>query len=61
MACLLVNAWLLLRDALLAERKRDLAHVYFSEHLPEIHRLSEAIQAADATPLQFRDSILGSD
>jgi hypothetical protein len=61
MACLLVNCWLLLRDAPLAERKRDLAHVYCEEHLPEIHRLSEAIQAADITPLWLRESILGRE
>jgi len=60
MACLLVNCWLLLRDAPLAERKRDLAHVYYGEHLPEIHRLSEAIQAADITPLRLGESVLGS-
>jgi hypothetical protein len=61
MACLLVNCWLLLRDAPLAERKRDLAHVYCEEHLPEIHRLNEAIRAADITPLRLRESILGGE
>lgn len=58
MVCYLVNSWLVLRDATIDERKRDLARLYIGEHLPEIHRTGEAIACADRTALEVRDSIL---
>ena len=54
----IVNSWLVLQDALHSERKRDLARVYISEHLPRIHAASEIVLAADATPLQAQDTVL---
>ena len=60
MAVYLLNCWLLLQDARLTERKQAIAKVYIGEHLPQIHRLVEAIQAADITPLQIRETILAS-
>jgi 3-(methylthio)propanoyl-CoA dehydrogenase len=59
-ACYLVNSWLMLRDAVASERKGNLARLYITEYLPEIHRSGEAILSADTTPLQVRDSILSS-
>jgi hypothetical protein len=58
MAVYLVNCWLLLQDARLSERKRAIAQVYLAEHLPQVHRVGEAIHAADATPLEVRAAIL---
>jgi alkylation response protein AidB-like acyl-CoA dehydrogenase len=57
MACYLLNSWLLLRDSLRARRKAELAKVYIAEHLPDIHRLGEAILAADPAPLLARQVI----
>lgn len=58
MAVYIVNSWLLLQDAPLLERKRDLAQVYFAEHLPKVHCSAEVIQQADEMPLQARNTIL---
>jgi alkylation response protein AidB-like acyl-CoA dehydrogenase len=57
-AAYIVNSWLVLQDALHSERKRDLARVYISEHLPRIRAASDIVLAADATPLQARDTVL---
>ncbi len=61
LAVYLTNSWLLLRDACKSERKRDLARAYIAEHLPHIHSAGEAILAADATPLQVRETVLSED
>jgi hypothetical protein len=58
MAVVVLNAWLMLRDARLSDRKRAIAHVYITEHLPKVKGAAAAIQAADPTPLQVRDIIL---
>jgi alkylation response protein AidB-like acyl-CoA dehydrogenase len=58
MAVYLVNAWLLLLDGAVGERKCDLARVYAAEHLPHIHSAAQAILAADAAPLQARSTVL---
>jgi 3-(methylthio)propanoyl-CoA dehydrogenase len=58
MAAYIVNSWLLLQDALVSERKRDLAQVYIAEHLPKVHAAGQAIQAADERPLQARETLL---
>jgi alkylation response protein AidB-like acyl-CoA dehydrogenase len=58
MAVYLLNSWLLLRSGLASERKQAVAQVYIADHLPKIHCAAEAIQAADATPLQLRAAVL---
>jgi alkylation response protein AidB-like acyl-CoA dehydrogenase len=55
-----VNSWLMLQVARASDRKRAMAHVYISEHLPKVRSSAAAIQAADPTPLQVRDEILAS-
>jgi len=60
MAVYVVNAWLMLQDARLSERKKAMAKVYIYEVLPKIHRSAEAIQVADATPLDARGLVLAS-
>ncbi len=60
MAVHVINSWLLLQDARISERKKAVAQVYMAEHLPEVHRASAAIQAADATPLQVRGTVLAT-
>jgi len=55
-----VNSWLMLQDARVSDRKRAMAHVYITEHLPKIRSSAAAIQAADPTPLLVRDEILAS-
>jgi hypothetical protein len=61
MAVYLTNCWLLLRDARLSERKRDLARAYITERLPHIHSAAETIFGADRTPLEVRTSILSEN
>jgi alkylation response protein AidB-like acyl-CoA dehydrogenase len=58
MAVILVNSWLLLRDARCSRCRRDLARAYLSRHLPQLRGAGEAILAADDTLLQVRDTIL---
>jgi alkylation response protein AidB-like acyl-CoA dehydrogenase len=58
MAAYIVNAWLLLQDAEVSERKHNLARVYIAEHLPGIRSAGQAILCADSTPLEARGSIL---
>lgn len=58
MAAYIVNGWLLLQDARVSERKRNLAQVYITEYLPRIHAAAQAVLCADSTPLQVRGVIL---
>jgi alkylation response protein AidB-like acyl-CoA dehydrogenase len=58
MAVYVVNSWLLLRDALVSERKIDLARFYIAENLPKARAAGEAIMAADGSLLRLRDSVL---
>jgi alkylation response protein AidB-like acyl-CoA dehydrogenase len=58
MAVYVVNSWLLLRDALISERKMDLARFYIAENLPKVHAAGEAIMAADGSLLRLSDSVL---
>lgn len=58
MAVYLVNSWLLLQDARLSERKRAIAQVYITEHLPQVYRAGKSVHAADATPLEVKGTIL---
>lgn len=58
MAALLSNSWLLLQDACLDARKRNLVKVYVGEHLPHIHSRSETILNAETIPLHGMDMLL---
>jgi alkylation response protein AidB-like acyl-CoA dehydrogenase len=49
MAVYVVNSWLLLQDALISERKRDLARLYIIENLPKVHAAGDTILIADDT------------
>jgi acyl-CoA dehydrogenase-like protein len=60
MAVYILNSWLLLQDAQASERKRDLAQVYFAEHLPDVTRAHQSIVNASAVPLQARNTVLGA-
>jgi alkylation response protein AidB-like acyl-CoA dehydrogenase len=60
MSIYILNSWLLLQDARTSERKKAIAEVYIADHLPQIHRTVETIQAADATPLEARKAILAA-
>jgi hypothetical protein len=57
-ATYVVNGWLMLQDARLAERRREMAHVYIAEILPKIRGRVATLQAMDPAPLQARDIIL---
>ena len=59
-AVYVVNCWLMLRHARGDERKRAVAQVYISEHLPRVKKAVAAVQAADPTPLKVRDAVLAS-
>ncbi|MGD8398042.1 MAG: acyl-CoA dehydrogenase family protein [Anaerolineae bacterium] len=58
MAVYLLTSWLVLRDAPLGERKRELARVYIGEVMPHFHGRLAALRAGDPTPLQARDLLL---
>jgi len=60
MAVYIFNSWLLLQDASVSERKRDLAQVYMAEHMPDITRANQSIINASAIPLQTRNTVLGA-
>lgn len=60
MATVVVNGWLLLQDGRTDPRKAELAHVYLAEHLPRLQAAGQAILAADAAPLQARQTILAA-
>ena len=57
-ATYVVNGWLMLQDARLAERRREMAHVYIAEISPKIRGRVATLQAMDPAPLQARDIIL---
>jgi len=58
MAAYIINSWLLLQDALVSQRKADLACVYINEHLPKVHQANETILKSDALPLEVRDTVI---
>ena len=60
MAVHVVNCWLMLQDARLSERKREMARIYFSETLPKIRGRAAALQGIDPAVLRGRDIVLGS-
>ena len=53
-----INCWLTLQDARLAERKRDLATVYIGETLPVLRSKVDVLRALDPAPLRARDTVL---
>ncbi len=57
-ATYVVNGWLMLRDARVAARKREIARVYIAEILPKIRGRVAMLQAVDPAPLEARDVIL---
>jgi alkylation response protein AidB-like acyl-CoA dehydrogenase len=58
MAVYVINCWLMLRDARLAERKRAMARVYIAETLPKIYGKVAVFQALDPAPVQARELVL---
>ena len=60
MAVHVVNCWLMLQDARLSGRKREMAHIYFAETLPKIRGRAAALQGIDPVVLRGRDVILGT-
>ena len=58
MAVFIVNSWLLLQDALVSQRKADLARVYISEHLPQVRQAGERILESDGLYQEVRDTVL---
>jgi len=58
MAIYIVNSWLLLQDALVSQRKTDLARVYIREHLPQVRQAGERILEADGLYQEVRDTVL---
>jgi hypothetical protein len=51
----LFNSWLMLQDGAALESRRDLARVYITTNLPNIHRAAEIILAADEAPMQVQE------
>jgi hypothetical protein len=58
MAVYVINGWLLLQAAQVSSRKLEMARVYIGEHMPKVHSASQSIHAADATPLEARETVL---
>ncbi len=59
-AVYVVNGWLVLRDARLAVRKREMARLYMAEILPQIRGKVAALQTIDPALLQARDVVLAT-
>ena len=55
-----INSWLLLQDGRISARKADVARVYIAEAMPRARIHAATILAADATPIQVRDSVLAA-
>ena len=58
MAVYIINSWLLLQDALVSARKADLARLYISEHIPQVHQAGERILESNQLYLEVRDTVL---
>ena len=58
LAVYVINSWLMLQDARLSEKKRELARVYIAEISPKVRGKAAVFQALDPAPLQARDLIL---
>ena len=59
-AVYVINCWLMLQDARLAERKREMARVYVAETLPKIRGRVAMLQASDPAPVEAWDTILAA-
>ncbi|MBL6981235.1 MAG: acyl-CoA dehydrogenase family protein [Anaerolineales bacterium] len=57
-ASFVVISWLLLQDALVSQRRADIARVYIGEHVSKINALGTSIMKADKTALLARETIL---
>jgi hypothetical protein len=57
-ATYVVNSWLTLQDARLADRKRELARVYIGEALPKIRGKVATLQTIDPAIPQARAVVL---
>jgi hypothetical protein len=58
MAVLLVNAWLMLRDAGVSERKAQLAEEYITEHLAQVQLARQAILSSASFSDEINNSLL---
>lgn len=52
------NCWLTLQDARATERKKDLARIYFTETMPQIHTKVAVLRAANPAPIEAKETIL---
>jgi alkylation response protein AidB-like acyl-CoA dehydrogenase len=53
-----INCWLMLRDARLSDRKREMARVYMAETLPKMQAKAAILQAVDPVGVQARNILL---
>ncbi|MGD1995144.1 MAG: acyl-CoA dehydrogenase family protein [Anaerolineae bacterium] len=60
LAAYVANCWLVLQDARLSDRKKEMARVYIAETLPRIRGAAAALQTTDPAPLLAKDTILTS-
>jgi len=59
-AVYVLNCWLMLQDARLTERKREMARVYIAETMPTIRGRVAMLQASDPAPVEARDTVLAA-
>jgi alkylation response protein AidB-like acyl-CoA dehydrogenase len=53
-----LRSWLVLRDARVGERKRELARVHIGETLPKVRGRVAMLQALEPAPVQARETVL---
>ncbi len=53
-----LTSWLVLRDARVGERKKELARVYIGETLPKARGRVAMLQALEPAPVQVRETVL---
>jgi alkylation response protein AidB-like acyl-CoA dehydrogenase len=53
-----LTSWLVLRDARVGERKRELAHIYIGETLPKSRGRVAMLQALEPAPVRARETVL---
>jgi len=58
MTVYVINFWLLLQHARADERKRAMAQVYISEHLPRVRKRSRRFKPPTQLRCTVRDAIL---
>jgi len=61
MAVYLVNFWLMLQDGLVLERKRELARLYFNEHISQVVGSRQRILNSGNMPLPLRSLIFSNE